>query len=171
MDKDHSAGVANLLTRLDADVLIVPPVSMEIDCGGVLTLAADREISFQWSNSKLTVYGEKLLESNNENSICILFDTEKCDILITGDRDWEAEARLLQKVQLPKVDVLIAGHHGSAYATSEQLLDTVCPQIVCISVGADNIYGHPAAQTLKRLQAHGCDIYRTDLHGTISLRR
>ena len=171
MDQDHSGGVSNLLTQVDADVLVVPPVSIEIDCNGVPILAADREVSFCWGNSKLTVYGEKLPQSNNENSICILFDTEKCDILITGDRDWKAEARLLQKVQLPKVDVLIAGHHGSAYATSEQLLDAVCPQIVCISAGADNIYGHPAPQTLKRLQSHGCDIYRTDLHGTIAIRR
>lgn len=171
MDKDHSAGVANLLKRVDADVLVVPPVSMEMDTGETQIMAADREVAFRWGNCELTVYGERLPGSNEENSICILFDTEKCDILITGDRNFQGESRLMRKTQLPKVDVLIAGHHGSAYATSEELLDTVCPEIVCISVGEDNFYGHPAPQTLQRIQSRGCIIFRTDLNGTITIRR
>lgn len=171
MDKDHSAGVTNLLTRVDADVLVVPPVPLELDSGKTQILAADREVAFRWGNCELTVYGERLPGSNAENSICVLFDTEKCDILITGDRNFQGESRLMQKAQLPEVDVLIAGHHGSAYATSEELLDTVRPEIVCISVGKDNFYGHPAPQTLQRIQSRDCKIFRTDLNGTITIRR
>ena len=36
-----------------------------------------------------------------------------------------------------------------------------------ISVGARNSYGHPAQETLFRLDAAGAEIYRTDLHGTV----
>ena len=54
---------------------------------------------------------------------------------------------------------------------SEQLLQAVKPEIVCISVGAGNPYGHPAPALLERLSDFGCRVYRTDLQGTITIRR
>ena len=42
------------------------------------------------------------------------------------------------------------------------------PGTVIISVGS-NSYGHPAEDTLRRLARAGCDIYRTDRHGTVYL--
>ncbi len=107
----------------------------------------------------------------NENSLCILFDGEKCAILITGDRNAFGERLLLRQRSLPKVDVLIAGHHGAANATCQELLDAVQPDIVCISAGKDNPYGHPNPDTLSRLAAQGCQVYRTDQNGTIIIRR
>jgi competence protein ComEC len=78
---------------------------------------------------------------------------------------------LLRHAELPDVDVLIAGHHGSKNSTSKELLDAVKPETVIISAGADNPYGHPAEELLKRLTEFGCDIYRTDENGTIIFRR
>ena len=49
-----------------------------------------------------------------------------------------------------------------------ELLDAVTPGTVIISVGS-NSYGHPAEDTLRRLARAGCDIYRTDRHGTVYL--
>jgi beta-lactamase superfamily II metal-dependent hydrolase len=69
------------------------------------------------------------------------------------------------------VDVLVAGHHGAADASCEELLEAVCPEIVLISVGQDNFYGHPSPETLQRLNAFGCTVYRTDQCGTIIYRR
>ncbi len=40
------------------------------------------------------------------------------------------------------IDVLIAGHHGSRYSTSLELLNKTTPESIIISVG-DNNYGHP----------------------------
>ena len=45
------------------------------------------------------------------------------------------------------------------------------PEIVCISVGEGNPYGHPASETLARLAEFGCAVYRTDENGTILIRR
>ena len=78
---------------------------------------------------------------------------------------------LLRKEQIPKVDVLIAGHHGSKNSTCEELLYAVSPEIVCISAGKDNPFGHPAPELLRRLAEFGCAVYRTDLHGTVTIRR
>ena len=64
--------------------------------------------------------------------------------------------------------VLLVGHHGSKYATSRDLLETVRPEVGVISVGAGNRYGHPAPEVLERLAAAGCEIYRTDWSGTLT---
>ena len=103
--------------------------------------------------------------------MCVLFETENCAILITGDRSAFGERLLLRKTQLPNVDALVAGHHGSADATSRELLEAVKPETVIISVGEGNVYGHPATALLQRLQEFGCSVFRTDLHGTIVYRR
>ena len=74
------------------------------------------------------------------------------------------------ETQLPDLEILLAGHHGSRTSTSWELLNATRPEIVLISVGEDNRYGHPTQETLDRLDLFGCQVYRTDLEGTIILR-
>ena len=119
----------------------------------------------------MTIFGPEFVEEDNENSLCVLFETENCVILITGDRSGFGERMLLREFQLPDVDILVAGHHGSRYSTTEDLLDTVTPETVLISVSEDNNYNHPASELLARLEERGCMIYRTDECGTITIRR
>ena len=121
--------------------------------------------------AKIQIFTPRFPGNSNEMSLCILFDTENCDILITGDRTGFGERSLLRHAQIPDVDILVAGHHGAKNSTCEELLDAVTPEIVCISVSQDNSYGHPSADTIERLQQRGCTIYRTDRHGTITIRR
>ena len=82
----------------------------------------------------------------------------------------DVEQKLLAHAALPDLEVLVAGHHGSKSSTSEQLLAHTAPDYAFLSVGEHNSYGHPAQETLERLAAAGCRIYRTDLQGTITLR-
>ena len=97
--------------------------------------------------------------------------TEKCDILITGDRNGFGERSLLRNAEIPEADILVAGHHGARSSTCQELLEAVKPEIVCISAGEGNPYGHPAPELLKRLTDFGCTVYRTDQNGTITIRR
>ena len=171
-DADHAGAVENFLSRIAADVLILPPVPIEtaVSADTELLFAAENlELSFE--GGKITVYRGITGEKSNENSLCVLFETENCAILITGDRGSFGEQMLLRNADLPDVDILIAGHHGSKNSTSEALLQTVRPEIVCISAGRDNPYGHPAPELLNRLEDFGCQIYRTDLQGDIIIRR
>ena len=169
-DRDHAGAVKNLLSRIETGLLILPPGEEPLSAASSTeVIYANANLSLTFADSRILVYSSGL--SDNENSLCILFDTEKCDILITGDRSSYGERVLLQNEALPKVDVLIAGHHGSKYSTCEELLQTVRPEIVCISVGANNLYGHPAPELLERLAQFGCTVYRTDLNGEIRIRR
>lgn len=172
LDRDHAGGVKNLLSRVDTKLLILPAEETDIpEITEGTTIFAEEDLTISCDAMEIQIFKADFPGNSNEMSLCILFDTEKCDILITGDRNGFGERSLLRSNSIPDVDILVAGHHGSKNATCEELLDAVQPEIVCISVGADNGYGHPAPELLERLQKHGCTVYRTDMHGTILIRR
>lgn len=171
-DADHAGAAADFLSRIPTDVLIVPETSLPFSVPeNTRTVYASSDLEIRSGDMKATVFAPVYGKTGNEISLCVLFETENCDILITGDRDAFGERSLLRHSKLPDVDVLIAGHHGAESSTCEQLLQAVKPEIVCISVGAGNPYGHPAPALLERLSDFGCRVYRTDLQGTITIRR
>lgn len=177
-DADHAAGAQYLLTRLDADCLYLPNCvdadgtgeSLYRYTGGTL-LTVQENVVITFGAAKITLVPSKNNLSSNESGLCVLFQTENCDILITGDRSANGERELMQQIELPELEVLVVGHHGSKYSTCRELLLTTKPQYAFISVGAENTYGHPAQEVLERLQAFGCTVYRTDQNQTIVFRR
>lgn len=171
-DQDHSGGLEYLLSRIDTQLVILPKECKQLwDIPKTQVVYATENLDISDGNSTLHIFAPDFQGNSNEMSLCILFDTEKCDILITGDRNQKSERLLLARENIPQVDILIAGHHGASDSVSEELLKTTKPEIVCISAGANNRYGHPAKKTLQRLGQFGCQIYRTDLQGTITIRR
>jgi len=170
-DRDHVGGLENLLSRIDAKLLVLPAVYAERSLEADEILYAADDLLLTTGNTEIHMFASQNPVSDNENSLCILFDTENCDILVTGDRNRSGERMLLRNASIPDVDVLVAGHHGSKHATCEELLSAVRPEIVCISAGRNNLFGHPAPELLQRLEKYGCTVYRTDLHGDITIRR
>lgn len=176
-DRDHVGGAAYLLSRVPTEALVLP---MGKDEGGYtdallaehdgVPLYASQDIRITWGQASVAVFASENTKSSNESSLCVLFQTEKCDILITGDRSTAGEIMLTIQKPLPDLDALVVGHHGAGSSTSDLLLRITKPEIALISVGADNSYGHPSASVLGRLEDHGCAIRRTDQEGTIILR-
>ena len=162
-DRDHCGGLPYLLTRMQTQTLFVPyaedpdgigETMRSLTDGTVTTVKEDLVLTY--GNVKITIFAPLSYKSGNESSMCVLFQTENCDILITGDRDIQTEQMLLSRRDLPKLELLIAGHHGAETSTSEALLEKTRPEYVFISVGDDNRYGHPAQQVLERLDKYGC---------------
>src|SRR5437899_2608589 len=85
---------------------------------------------------------------------------------IEGDAERPTEQRLIEKH--PEADLLKVAHHGSATSTRADLLAAVHPKFAVISVGAQNVYGHPRHEVLSRLQESNIKTYRTDLDGAVS---
>lgn len=176
-DKDHSGALANLLTRVDTDLLLIPGVDSDAVDRALEALEEDtviwvtEDIEITCGDTVLTVYGPLFAEESNENSLCVLFSTENCDILITGDRSAWGERQLIKHTDLPQVELLIVGHHGSKYSTCMDLLRAVEPEMAIISAGEGNPYGHPTQEVLDRLLSVGCPVYRTDINGTVIFRR
>lgn len=176
-DADHAEGVLPLLSRIRVDVLYLPDVE---DNNGIRESIENKYTdSICWITEDSVLSSETMTLSlfppvagakGNESCMSILFQSENCDILITGDLSIAGEEALLERVQLPELELLVAGHHGSAYSTGLSLLSATQPKAVVISVGEDNSYGHPADDLLYRLRLFGCSIWRTDLDGTITFR-
>jgi competence protein ComEC len=105
----------------------------------------------------------------NANSVVVRLDYGKFSMLLAGDAEEQTEHRLLTKDLNLEASVLKVGHHGSKYASSADFLKRVKPEIAIVSCGAWNRYGHPAQAVLDRLKAANVKLYRTDLHGEITL--
>ena len=177
-DRDHAAGVSYLLSRVSAEIIYLPNC---VDADGTVatieashsgdTFIVSEDTCINFGKAKISLIPSRTKLSDNESGVCVLFQTENCDILITGDRSIAGERELMRYFELPQLELLIVGHHGSKNSTGLSLLEKTSPQIAIISVGEDNSFGHPAQETLQRLLEAGCEIYRTDRDGTIIFRR
>lgn len=103
----------------------------------------------------------------NNCSLCCLVTCGSHRFFFGGDLETEGEAVFLSEGLIPRISFLKVSHHGSANATSDAFLAAAMPQAAAISCGAMNDYGHPSAQTLKRLSDLGCKVSRTDLDGAL----
>lgn len=173
-DDDHAGAAPYLLSRIEADKLYLPDTEDDGDIRKTLEEVygdricwVDKSVGMRTDAMQLILYTSSSKKSGNESCLCVLFQAEECDILITGDRGFSGEKDLLELAKLPELDILVAGHHGSKNATSLELLHATKPEVVVISVGADNSYGHPADELLRRLRQFGCAIWRTDMDKTI----
>ena len=179
-DADHCNGVRQLLRRVQVDTLYIPELSPSSRLRTQILLAAaeagtsiryvTQDLVLPQEGGSLTIFAPTGEKDEENAGLCVLAACEKYDILITGDLTAQAEYRLLSLHTLPQAAVLVAGHHGAATSTSGALLRAGRPEAVFISAGADNRFGHPAAQTLARIRQSGAAVYRTDLSGTITIR-
>ena len=179
-DSDHINGVEQLLSRVNVKRILLP--DSRDDAGlrekvtetarrwGVTVEYVRKKSVFQLGQATLTVFpplGEDPTEDNDQG-LSFLASAGDFDLLVTGDMSDTTEQTLLETYDLPDIEVLVAGHHGSKHATSAALLEALRPEAAIISVGS-NSYGHPTLQTLHRLDGAGVRVYRTDLQGAIHL--
>ena len=175
-DDDHINGFAHLLTRIVVEILMVPEtpensaaqteiLALAAQYGVAVEVAAEQAI-LPFGNAELTVFPPLGTSGSNELGLSVLASAGEGDFLITGDMDRATEKKLIERYDLPDIEVLAAGHHGSKDSTSAELLRALTPELAVISVGS-NSYGHPAEDTLRRLARAGCAIYRTDRHGNV----
>lgn len=176
-DADHVAGVEPLLSQIPATTVYLPDAEPDDNYRNRLAEEYDEVICWidfgeilRLENFPATIIAAPEESTGNESSLCILFEPDDCDILITGDRNIDGEEDLLKQYDIPELELLIVGHHGSASSTGLELLQETSPAIAAISVGSGNSYGHPTEETLRRLELIGCEIWRTDLSGTLTFR-
>ncbi|HYJ88471.1 MAG TPA: ComEC/Rec2 family competence protein [Pyrinomonadaceae bacterium] len=105
----------------------------------------------------------------NGNSIVMRLDYGDFSMLLPADAEEQTEHRLLTKDPDLKTKILKVAHHGSKYATAQDFLDRVKPEVAIISCGAWNRYGHPSQLVLDRFKNTNVKVYRTDLQGEITI--
>ena len=175
---DHVNGVEYLFKAFDVDVLIAPPQEDYTSYDDKIISAAERreseilyiesDFEIEMGNAVLSIYQPLFPTGENERCAAVLCTENNYDILVTGDMPAYCELLLLEHANLPDIEVLIAGHHGSSGSSCKTLLTTLKPETAVISVGA-NSYGHPSDDTLERFSEYGISVFRTDLIGHITL--
>ncbi len=179
---DHADGVTRLMQRMRVERLVLPLLDEKDDEDGllpaILATAEEKgtEVFFVETDTALTVgelsatlYAPLGGTGTNERGLIFLGDLAGYRFLVMGDASEDTERMLLGHTDLPELDLLVVGHHGSKYSTSYALLSATNPDTAVISSGY-NTYGHPTTQTLTRLGEYGCGIYRTDLSGTVRIQ-
>jgi len=179
-DSDHVTGLVGVLERYRVDRVIYREQERESEVyeywlqllasegAAVYRGEAGLELALD-EGLEMTVLhpGAELLEDANDNSVVTRLVYGRVSVLLPGDIEAEVERRLAaQGVGLAST-VLKAAHHGSCSSTTQEFLDAVEPEVVVISVGAENRFGHPCADVLERLGE--LSVYRTDEQGVIEL--
>ncbi len=106
-------------------------------------------------------------EDENDYSVVVKVTYINNKFLFMGDASSLSEKEMLVYGGDPDADVIKIAHHGAASSSSLEFLQAVSPDYAIISVGENNGYGLPSADTNKRLSDLGIKVFRTDLDGTI----
>lgn len=111
-----------------------------------------------------------LYDDKNQASQVFKLSFGDFSMLITGDSDEMAESEYVRYLRGDGgIDVLQCPHHGSKYSSSYEMLRTVQPKVTVISCSKTNVYGHPAPETLERLEKVGSKYYVTAKAGMVSV--
>lgn len=178
-DNDHFNGVEELFARMDIGAVAIPaleedPTGRRTDlCAwaaeeGIDVIPVSEVSLVELGDAVFTLFPPLGRGSSNEAGVSVLCTLGGFDALVTGDADASIESMLVKYFDLPDLELLAVGHHGSRHSTSPDFLAATRPDIALISSG-ENAYGHPDPAVLERLEAAGAAVVRTDTQGTVTI--
>lgn len=182
LDQDHSGAFSTLKRHIPIKHVMsnIEPNDLE----GIQNFAQCHEGQFmRYDHLELRVLSpdanglRKAKDHSNEYS-CVVYvsyknekknDVPALNFLIMADAGQETEQRLIDAYPNLAVDVLVLGHHGSRYSSSENFLAHYHPKIAIASAGYHNRYGHPHMEVQDRLTRLGIPLWVTSEKGTIQI--
>ncbi|MFV0413058.1 MAG: ComEC/Rec2 family competence protein [Oscillospiraceae bacterium] len=182
---DHYGGMQAVVENFTVEQMILPDLSKAptptastfqrlleaLANKKVKTKTAKEGDSYPLGTGSIRVLQAGLETKDNYNllSLALLFEADGFRFLDTGDAEKQNEQALLQSGADLRADVFMAGHHGSSTSNSKSFLQAVRPEVVAISLGAGNSYGHPHREAMAAFEEQNATILRTDQNGTIVL--
>ena len=174
-DYDHMGEAINLVNNIKIEKVI-------FNCGEYNDLEKElikvldkKKIKYYSCIKELNIDKNKLyflqtkeFDNENDNSNVIYTELNGYKFMFMGDASITTEKEILNKYNLPDIDVLKVGHHGSKTSSSIEFINEINPKYSIISVGKNNRYGHPNDSVLDNLQ--DSKVYRTDQYGSIMFK-
>jgi competence protein ComEC len=157
-DNDHAGGVAAVRSLL--------PVGRVIG-------TADGEpcidgLSWRWDGVEFRFLHPDEAAWSANNRSCVLHIDGAFDVLLPGDIERGAEARLLRAHRgALAADLLLSPHHGSATSSSAAFIAASAPQVVIHSAAWRSRYGHPRADVVARYDEPGVRQHVTGVEGAL----
>lgn len=179
-DEDHISGIVGALHVFECETILAPDYYADTDIYASYLTAAEAsgaEIiypqqgeTYALGDAVITVVGPASYENTLENdrSVAVRITYGITGYLICGDAQAQEEEDISNSGLELASDVYVVNHHGSAESSGFYFLNRVQPMYALISCSADNAYGHPAAETMQRLDSEGVSLYRTDRQGTVT---
>lgn len=175
-DLDHAGGEREVLDSAEvgrlafgrAPTAVVEPARsagvplLRVAEGGELR-SGDLRLTALWPPRALAGAGRGV--EPNDAAVVLLAEWRHFSMLLGSDAEAESVP-----IDPGPVDVLKLAHHGSEDAGLAGLLERTAPDLVVISVGEGNPYGHPAPVTLRTLAQHDEPWLRTDEDGDVVIR-
>lgn len=177
--EDHIGGIPGALNYATAGITLCPVANYDGDAfrdfekyanlnGGGITVPSVGD-TFSLGSATMTILGVNAGGTTNDSSIILMIEYGETSFLFTGDAERTAEQAVLRTGINLSATVLKVGHHGSDTSTTYPFLWQIMPMYAIISVGEDNTYGHPSDNTLSRLRDADVQVFRTDMHGDITI--
>lgn len=183
-DQDHIGGLVEVLKNYQvATVVKTNDISesqtyeallreVRAENSEVIEAIAGTKIKFPSGTEVEVLYpfltvAENSKNNSNDDSVVVKLRWKDESFLFTGDLPSTKEDELIDRGVNLKSTILKVSHHGSKYSTLDAFLDAVAPAQAIISVGKNNMYGHPNPETLERLKSHNVEVLRTDERGDI----
>lgn len=180
-DEDHISGLVGVLHTTPVEQALMPDYITDTQIYQSLqNVLGEKRVpviypaqgdTFSLGGAEIQVVGPQnyAYDSDNDKSLCLRICYGDFQCLLTGDAEQDAEQDMVASGQDLTCDLYVVGHHGSSSSTSEELLEAAAPAYAFLSVGEDNPYGHPTAQTLNALQQYGVTLFRTDQQGEVTV--
>ena len=141
----------------------------------LIDLLSSKNINYDVCINELNVDGyifyflqTKNYDNENDNSNVIYVDINSYKLLFMADASITTEKEIMNKYNIPNIDILKVGHHGSKTSSNKSFINYINPTYSIISVGKDNRYGHPNKEVLYNLK--DSKIYRTDEVGSVRFK-
>lgn len=176
---DHIGGLPAVFDAFDIKTIYMPNAVSDsysfellldkIEAEGCETVEARQGVSIIYDENLTADFLSPVSDSyddlNNYSAVLKIRYFDK-SFLFMGDAESLAEKEITGDVS---ADVIKVGHHGSKTSSSKSFINRVMPKYAVFEVGADNSYGHPHNEIVKRYESIGASILRTDELGTIVL--
>lgn len=198
LDEDHYNGILELLEAMDKErikisYLVLPKEIKKLTeqkqkLEELLFLAEEKKIQTVFMKGEDRILDGKMeilclhpregdyTDNANEDSMVLDISYGEFTLLLTGDVEGRGEEKLIACLKNKKqythkqYEILKVAHHGAKGSTTEEFLQQIRPKLGLISCGRDNRYGHPAEETLKRLEKYGVKILDTRKGGAITIK-
>ena len=174
-DYDHMGEAINLVNDFKVDNVVFNIGDINSIESSIISVLEKKNIKYyigldnlKINNNTLYFLNTKLYDNENDNSNVLYFKLVSFKFLLMGDAGIDKEKDILNTYNLPNIDVLKVGHHGSKTSSSKEFINEINPKYSIISVGKNNRYGHPNKEVLDNLE--NSKIYRTDEDGSIMFK-
>jgi competence protein ComEC len=182
---DHQQGIEELVTdQFDIKQLLMTVKSnnqellsqevvavRQLKKGTIIENGDGVRIEVLWPDGEIQAVAD---DEQNNASMVFLLSYKNVNYLFCGDIEKETETQIIKELssRFSNLDIqlLKVPHHGSDTSSTAEFLSAVDPEIAVISVGQNNMYGHPNQTVVDRYLKDDIKIFRTDLSGAIIIK-